>query len=447
MVHRTAGILAIGDELMLGQKLDTNSRLIAQSLFEQGVMPLEHVTVPDDLDAIAESVERLCGVVDFLAVTGGLGPTDDDLTRAALADVLGDELVEDPKAVERIAAYFEAIGREMPERNRIQALRPRSAECLDNPVGTAPGLFVHIGDGRPPGRGGCDVVCLPGPPRELKPMLARVLADRVVPSGTSTTRVLQTVGLGESDVAHRLGQLMDRRRNPLVGTTASSLIVSVRIRSIDVGGHDATKAALDQTESDVRARLGASVFASGDGPDVLERTVVELLRERGETLGVVESCTGGWLGEAITSVPGSSDVFPGGLVTYSNRLKTQLAGVPPELIETHGAVSAQVARAMGVGGRAVLGVDHCLAISGVAGPGASEAKPAGTVWIALASGEAPEDVRLFRHAGDRAMVRMRSVRTALAMLRLRLAGVQMPLLGEVEAPPGDAQGSSSNARA
>ncbi|MBS0197173.1 MAG: CinA family nicotinamide mononucleotide deamidase-related protein [Planctomycetes bacterium] len=420
--HRRAAILSIGDELTLGQTLNTNSRWLAERLSGAGVLPVEHVTVPDDLAAQTRAILRLAAACDLVVCSGGLGPTADDLTRQALAEAMGDQLVEDPLALEQVRAWYESRGREMPEINRVQALRPSKGQSLQNLHGTAPGLFGVVRSGGQE----CDVLCLPGPPGEMFPMFDAQLLPRLRPPAglVIRTRTLHCFGIGESDLAMRLGALMDRTRNPLVGTTASGGVVSCRLRYEGVGPGDAAEAALDETERLTRAAAGAYVFGSGQA--TLAGTVLDLLRAKGQTLGCVESCTGGLLGAYLTEVPGSSAAFVGGLITYSNYIKNSLAGVPSALTSPGGpgAVSGETARAMAKGGLDALGCDHCLAVTGIAGPeGGSEAKPVGTVWIARVSRDGSGDVRRFQMSGSRQNVREWSAKTALAMLRFHLAGL------------------------
>ncbi|MBX3378113.1 MAG: competence/damage-inducible protein A [Phycisphaeraceae bacterium] len=422
MSHRTGAVLSIGDELTLGQTLDTNSKWVSDRLLAHGVVPVEHATVPDDRAAIAAAIRRLAERADLVVVTGGLGPTADDLTRAGLADAMGDQLVEDAAAVAQIEAYFRARGTPMREINRVQAQRPRRGVCLANPNGTAPGLYgvVRVA------KGDVDVVCLPGPPREMKPMFEAEVVPRLkLEAGRHVmTRALHTFGLGESEIATRLGPLMDRDRNPTVGTTASQGVVSCRIR-YEGAGDGASE--IGKIETEVRTRLGPYVFGA-DG-DTMASVVLDLLRRRGEALSTVESCTGGLLGTMLTDVPGSSDVYVGGWVTYTNTMKTFEIGVPAELITRAGAVSREVAEAMARGGRERSGAAHALAITGIAGPGGgSEAKPVGTVWIAR-SGPGGDEARKFLFVGERANVRDWSARSALAMLRLALIGERGVKLG------------------
>lgn len=438
--HSKAAIVSVGDELTLGQALDTNARWLAEQLASMGIVPVEHVTVPDDLAAHVEALRRLAESVDLIVCTGGLGPTADDLTRAALARAMGDSLVEDPIALAEVEAWFAARGRELKAINRTQALRPTRGKTLPNPNGTAPGLFGVIAATRRAGHA-CDAFCLPGPPREMTAMFEAQVVPRLRPPAGRTVRmrVLHCVGIGESDLAMRLGGLMERTRSPLVGTTASGGIVSIRIRYEGPLLPTDADALLDETERRCRELASPHVFGTGD--ETLAGRVVHALRAKKQTLAVVESCTGGMLGQAITDVPGSSAAFLGGWITYTNALKTREVGVPAETFAPGGpgAVSAACARAMSEGGLRESGADWCLAITGVAGPdGGSAHKPVGTVYVALAGkGLAAMDVRLFRMGNDRASVREWSAKAALAMLWMHLAGTAgVRLLREaVEAKP------------
>lgn len=422
----TLAILAIGDELTCGERVDTNSAWIAARAADRGVRTIEHRTAGDDLAQIAGAIRELTAVARVLVITGGLGPTLDDLTRQALAAVLDEPLIEDPQALADLRTWYAGRSRPMPASNAVQALRPRSAWCLANPNGTAPGLAASVGHSR--------VFCLPGPPREMMPMFDREVlpAFAVDPEHAVHVRTVPTFGLGESAVADLLGPLMDRSRNPLVGTTASGGIVTCRVRF--TGPERNASSRLDETVVQIKQRLGPAVLCDHDPHDdglVLVRVVTDLLRARSETVSVVESCTGGLLGEMLTRLPGSSDVFIGGLLTYSNGLKSELAGVSATLIETHGAVSRTVALAMASGGRDRTGANHTLAVTGVAGPsGGSPEKPVGTVWIALASPDGQDQARRFCFMGGRDAVRLWSVTTALGMLRGMLLGTPVPLMAE-----------------
>jgi nicotinamide-nucleotide amidase len=434
-IHRTAAVVSIGDELTLGQKLDTNSQWISRSLVDRGVVVREHITLADDLAQNIAAFERLAAEHPLIICTGGLGPTADDLTRQALAAVMKENLVEDGRALAQIRTIMERRGRAMSDNQRVQALRPASAVMIDNPNGTAPGIHGHIASR------GCDIFCLPGPPGEMRPMFDSFIVPRLHtdPSRAVMTSVLHCLGIGEGDLAKRLGPLMDRARNPLVGTTASGGVVSIRIRY--EGDATLGPTALAATERECRDLAGPFLF--GDGEQTIEGVVLEMLRERRERLVVAESCTGGGLGGLLTGVSGSSDAFMGGWITYANEMKTIEVGVPSDLIEKHGAVSQPVAMAMARGALRHAGpAHHALAITGIAGPsGGSESKPVGTVFIARASrtpirreelaqaaGESPYSVetRRFLVTGDRNDIRGRSARIALMMLRFHLLGLPVP---------------------
>ncbi len=426
--HRRVSILSVGDELALGQTLDTNSQWISGELTGAGVNVIEHRTVRDDAEAITRAIREIAECSDLLVTTGGLGPTKDDLTRKGLADALDAELVEDPEALASIRAYFERFGREMAEANALQALRPTIARWLRNDEGSAPGLAATMHN--------CDIFCLPGPPREMHAMFAREIAPtlRIASADQTATHALQVFGLPESEVAGRLGALMQRGANPVVGTTASNGVITCRTRFS--GSPSEGDGALAEVERSIRNQLGSYVFAPAGVS--LAGAVIELLNERSERLCVVESCTGGLLGSMLTGVSGSSAVFIGGWITYANEMKSGEVSVPDAMLVEHGAVSAPVARAMAEGAlvSAAAGMaDHALAITGVAGPeGGTDEKPVGTVFIARASRAGDRvDIRRFRFGGDRETVRHRSALSALAMLRFHLIGKNdLELLSEVE---------------
>ena len=448
--HRTAALLSVGDELTLGQTLDTNTKWLADRLWSAGVTTVEHATVDDDESRIARALDRLGTEADLLIVTGGLGPTADDLTRFALARVIGGgadadrvTIEEDPGALATLRAWFADRPGGMPEANRVQATRPDGAELLANANGTAPGLFARVE------RLGCDVWCLPGPPREMHPMFDDHVAPKIRREDgvVGGVRLLLTIGIGESAIAERLGDLLDRGRParglPLVGTTASGGVVTCRVRH-EAADSETLVTALDAVEADIGERLRPAVFArrdpaKGDSLDIggaLAGALIRMLTERGEMIAFAESCTCGLLGATLTAVPGSSASVFGGFQTYANEAKAALLDIDMSRIDRFGAVSAEVASSMA---KAMLSrareadsrVAHAVSITGVAGPGASEAKPAGTVFIGLASRDADVEVRRFAFRGGREAVRSRSTVAAMAMLRLRLIDESMPLLGEV----------------
>ncbi len=421
--HRTAIIIATGDEIVLGQRFDTNSAWLARHLTELGVLPVKFAGVGDDRERLSSVLIAAAHDADLVLITGGLGPTDDDMTRLALADAMGEALIEDKAAFGMIQAWYARAGRSVPESARSMSMRPPSARVLDNAVGSAPGLAARVGR--------ADVFCLPGPPGEMRDGFERHVrpAIRRDPSRAIAMRVLPTIGLGESDVAQRLGPRMARDRNPLIGTTASSAVVTCRVRY--EGPPDGATAALDNAEREVRAALGACVLGAGER--TIAEFVVDLLHERSATLAVAESCTGGLLGGAITGVDGSSDVFIGGWITYANAMKQSQLGVPASVLERDGAVSRACAEAMSRGALQHSGATHAIAITGIAGPtGGMPDKPVGTVWISVTGHDGQIDTRRFAFVGDREAVRVWSVNSALAMVRLSLIGESMRLLRQVE---------------
>jgi nicotinamide-nucleotide amidase len=427
----TAIILSIGDELVLGQTVDTNSAWLSQQLSAIGVRILSHATVPDDLRAIEEGLiaATRCNV---LLVSGGLGPTEDDLTRQALAAILKVPLEINEAALRTLVGWFAELKREMPESNKIQAMFPRGTTPIPNTCGTAPGIYAELLT-----RGGqrSRIFIMPGVPKEMKAMFARDVLPQVrkLAGGAAiVSRALHTFGVGESTIGERLGDLMDRRRNPSVGTTVSGGVVSVRVNSY----FESRERALEELEKTVaacRERLGELIY--GEEEQTLAEVVAKLLRSDAvpealrfyqPVVTTAESCTGGLLAKMLTDIPGSSAYFRQGYVTYSNESKTDLLLVPAELIARHGAVSEPVAEAMARGAQEQSGAPYALAITGIAGPdGGTPEKPVGTVCVALAhaSGVA---VRTFRFPGDREFVRDRSAKMALTMLRFELIGKRMP---------------------
>ncbi|MGD9693388.1 MAG: CinA family nicotinamide mononucleotide deamidase-related protein [Phycisphaerales bacterium] len=416
--HERVGVVSIGDEICLGQKLDTNSRWIAQRLSDSGALVGEHASVPDDAGLIAATFERLARDHDLVVTTGGLGPTADDLTREGLARAMGEELVEDAGALEWITAYVRARGREMTETQRTQTMRPSGARCLKNDAGTAAGLVGRVG--------ACDVVCLPGPPREMRPMFEGWARDglRIAAGARVWTRFVHACGIAEADAAQRLGGLLARDRNPMVGITVSETVITLRMRYRGEEGE--ARARLDEAEKEARGVLGAHVFGAGE--ETLAGSVLRRLIARGETVVCAESCTAGMLGAAFGDVAGASGAFLGGWVTYSNEMKAMELGVARELVARVGAVSEEVARAMSEGALVNGDADHALSVTGVAGPsGGSEEKPVGTVFIARSwreKGMARTEVRRFLFRGERAVVRLRSVQSALSMLHFGIEGVE-----------------------
>lgn len=426
-----ACILSVGDELVLGQTVDTNSAWLSQQLAQIGLSVHSHKTVGDVQADIEAAISAAAEVVDVILISGGIGPTDDDLTRQSLAAVLKQPLELNEKWLENLNAFFAKLGRVMPKTNQIQAMIPKGAELIWNHNGTAAGLSATIEHRfdrtRPPRQ--VRVYVMPGVPKEMKAMFTTsVLPHLSGTGGVILQKTIHTFGAGESTVAEKLGDLMKRGRNPSVGTTVAGGIVSVRVNS---RFSDKTQAAneLESTTTQVKTALGDIVF--GDDAQTVASVVCALLREtviNGEpvTVATAESCTGGLLSKYLTDESGASTYFAGGWITYANELKTRELEVDPHLFESVGAVSEEVAIAMAVGARQNADADYALSISGIAGPdGGTAEKPVGTVWIGLANADG-NSARKFIFTGDREMIRDRAAKMALTMLRFALLGKPLP---------------------
>ncbi len=401
-------IIAVGSELSSGLSIDTNSAYLSQRLGEHGIATLRHVTVADDQAAIAEAIREAAARADWVLVTGGLGPTPDDLTRQALGEALGTRLRLDEASLERIETFFRDRGRTMVDGNRIQAMVPEGATPIENLRGTAPGLAAMLDRAQ--------VFVFPGVPSEMKAMFERSVVPQLPQgSGVILHETIRCYGTGESDLAEKIRDLMQRGGDLEVGTTVACGLISVRITCRGPSREQAREA-MDRMATEVVTRLGPLVLGIGE-EQTMERVVGEKLAARRETLATAESCTGGLVGELLTAVPGSSSYYLGGAITYCNAIKQQRLGVPVDMLEAHGAVSEPVAAAMAEGVRERLGSDWGIGITGIAGPtGGSEAKPVGLVYIALAGRDGTKVSRNV-FPGDRAMVRRRSALTALNMLR------------------------------
>lgn len=409
-----AETLAIGDELVHGFAVDTNSAHIARQLELLGVEVVRVTVVGDEPAALRAAMIEACARADVVVATGGLGPTEDDRTRDVAAAAVGADLVFDEDSWTALERRFARLGRTPPVSNRRQAWFPRGATILANQWGTAPGFALQLGRGR--------LFALPGVPREMHGMLdAHVLPwvrQRLV-TGAFVSHELRTLGLQEAELGERLADLMAAERNPRVGITAHYGMMTIRVVAHGVDA-DAARASCELTVAEVRTRAADVIAFEGDEP--LENVVVDGLRRAGLTLAVAESCTGGMLAARLTDVSGASAAFLEGFVTYQNQAKTGRLGVPAELIERFGAVSEEVARAMVEGLLARTGADLGLSITGIAGPdGGSDDKPVGTVWFALGGGggEVRAWQRRFTALGRR-FVRERAVLEALVALHRRL---------------------------
>jgi nicotinamide-nucleotide amidase len=399
---RRAAFVAVGSELLRAQRLDTNSLLAARLAGRCGFALVEKRAIEDDVDAIARAVKELAANVELLIVSGGLGPTADDVTREGVAKAFGLGIARQAALEAALVARFSRSGRPMPAIAARMADVLESAEVLPNPQGTAPGQLLQAG--------ACTIVLLPGVPRELETIFATHLVPRFAGASQTATRTLHLAGVYESAVEERVSHLYDRHGRDNVTILAGRGLVDLVLAA---QGDDAA-AVLAAMERDFVAVSGDDLF--GFDGETLPEVVLAALRRRGWRLACAESCTGGMIGAQLTSVPGSSDVFVGGVVAYSNELKQSLLGVEPELLATHGAVSEAVAHAMAAGA-CRLGADCAIAVTGVAGPGGgSEAKPVGTVHIAVYTPVTRHHLQR-RFPGDRAFVRELAANVAIDQLR------------------------------
>ncbi len=408
-----------GTELCLGDVINTNAAWIGQRLAALGFEVARQTVVPDG-GAVKAAIAEAAARADVVLVSGGLGPTNDDVTRESAADLLGLELQQDAGVTAQLEAYFAQRGRAMSPSNLRQARVPVGAQVLANPFGTAPGLYFPAELGASRGWN-AHLFLLPGPPRELKPMVETEVEPRlraVLPDSDSRSVLyLRLTGIGESDIVEAVEKQLEAVPRLELGYCIGRGDVDVRL----AGPEEAVQAGAQI----VRARLGDCILS--EDRRVLEEVVVHTLAARGEQLALAESCTGGAVAARITDVSGASAVFGHGFVTYANAAKQQHLGVPADLIETHGAVSEAVARAMAEGCLAVSGADHALALTGIAGPtGGSDDKPVGTVWIALASKGGETVARKFFYPGARDRFKLLAGQAGLELLRRRLHGLPLP---------------------
>ncbi len=412
-----AEIVSVGTELLLGQIVDTNAAYLGRALSEVGIGVYRRTTVGDNPERLRAALTEALDAADVVFTIGGLGPTMDDITRDVLSEVTGVPLALDDGIADRLRAFFVSRGLSVLDSQLRQAYVPVRGRALPNPNGTAPGLLFDV----PPKL----AIALPGPPGEFIPILDNevvpILRDRTG-GATIRSRVIRVCGLGEAAVEDRVKDLM-LGLNPTVAPYAKTGEVHLRVTARGSSAEEAEGLAAPLVE-EIGRRLGPHVYAFDDEP--LEAAVVRLLRDRASTVAVAESCTGGLLAGRITDVPGSSEVFLGGIVTYSNGAKADLLGVPPTMLEAHGAVSREVAEAMAVGVRRRLGSDLGVGITGIAGPGGGTAdKPVGLVWTAVSRAAGVVSERNV-YIGIRRDVRTKATQTALTMLRDELMAQTMP---------------------
>ncbi|MBV6458083.1 MAG: putative competence-damage inducible protein [Fimbriimonadaceae bacterium] len=410
-----AEVVSVGTELLLGQIVDTNAALLGRMLAEVGVANLHRQTVGDNLERVTRAVAAALARADVVITIGGLGPTEDDLTRDGVAAALGDKLIHDPDLEAELREIFARRNFPWLETQLRQAKRPANSRPLSNPNGTAPGLICE--------KGGKVVICLPGPPAELGPMVENFVKPYLAEksgSGIILSRVIRIIGLGESVVESKVKDLLVSK-NPTIAPLAHTGEVHLRVTARAANHSEAAKM-IEPLEAEVRRRLGQAVY--GCDTETLEGACIELLRQKSAMVAVAESCTGGMLGARLTSIPGSSDVVVGGAITYANSMKVKLAGVTEETLVQHGAVSAECAKEMALGVKELCSADFTLSVTGIAGPGGGSAeKPVGLVYIGVA---APGSVEAFQYSfpGSREVVRQRSVQAALFRLREALLAAE-----------------------
>ncbi|HEX5107068.1 MAG TPA: competence/damage-inducible protein A [Vicinamibacterales bacterium] len=414
-----AAILAVGSELLTPSRIDTNSLFITEQLNRIGIEVVLKLVVGDSREELARAFQLARSRAELVVSCGGLGPTDDDVTREAVAGVLGRPLAEDEAITAQLRARFAARGftTPMPEINRRQAMVPKGARVLENTRGSAPGLWIEDEDGL--------TLLLPGPPRELRPMLSSLVDGQLGTrsSGTSISRrVIRVAGRIESHVDEVLSPLY-REWEALqvpIGATILAALGQIELHlSVRSASRDEADAALERAAAQVVEFLGADVFTTRGL--AMEQVVGDLLVDRNLRIALAESCTGGLITSRLTDVPGSSRYVQQSVVVYSNESKTDLAAVPPSLIATHGAVSEEVAVAMAEGIRSRAAVDVGVGVTGIAGPGGGSAdKPVGTVAIAVAASGSNTRSRVFRFTGEREQIKFQASQAALDMVRRML---------------------------
>lgn len=410
---RKASIISIGNEILSGQTVDTNAAYLSGKLLSIGIPVVSSYTAGDDMDLIVRMLNLASGDADVVLVTGGLGPTDDDVTRQGFAKFLGSELELQSELFEKIRNIFANRQRPMPERNKIQAYIPAGTKAIENNLGTAPGIRAEL-------KGKLFFV-MPGVPSEMKQMFeGSVFPELQKFAGKQAVIVLKLrcFGAGESDIAEKLGDLMQRGRNPLINCTVHYGVITLHIIATAEDKGQAQEMA-QKCEKTLQNALGELIY--GTGEQTLAEVVGAKLAQQKKTIAVTESCTGGTLAKLLTDIPGASKYFTHGWVTYSNIAKIKALGIEADLIKEDGAVSCSVAEAMAKKAREIAGTDFAIGITGIAGPdGGSEQKPVGLVYISVDSDSGCETKRFVFAAHSRDFVRLQAAQTALNMLRLKL---------------------------
>lgn len=408
-----ACLISIGNELLCGRTVDTNAAWLSGHLFAMGVQTESVRMVADEIPDIVESIQQAQKHASIILVTGGLGPTDDDLTRQALAEYLGVELVYQPALAEKIETFFSRRNFPMPERNRIQAYIPDGAEPIDNPRGTAPGVLYESGD--------VLIALMPGVPSEMEVMFEQSVAPRILQrqdGGVVRSTNLRCFGAGESALAEMLGDRMQRGRNPLINCTVSEGIITLQLIATAENAQ-AANCLLDEHRRQLNEILGLLVFGAGE--ETLQDVVGRIMTQQKKTLATAESCTGGLVAKMLTDISGATAFFNCGWITYSNQAKIEQLGVSVALITDFGAVSEPVAEAMARLAAQKSGADCAIGITGIAGPsGGTEQKPVGLVYIGVLTDDVCRVHRFHFADAGRTSIRQRAAQTALNLLRLQL---------------------------
>ncbi len=411
-----AEILAVGTELLMGQIVNTNAQYLSSKLPDVGISVYYHSVVGDNPERLRESLELALKRCDVVITTGGLGPTQDDLTKETISEVCGRRLVLHQESLDAIRAFFKKIGREMTHNNEKQAYMPENCTILKNNNGTAPGCIIE--------QGGKVIVMLPGPPSEMKPMFD----DSVFPyfrersSYTIESKFLRVFGIGESAMETKILDLIEGQTNPTIATYAKEGEVTIRVSARVEQGKDAEKL-LGPVIEEIRKRTGDSLYSEEDR--TLDQVAAELLSGHKLTLATAESCTGGLISQMLTNIPGISSVFMGGAVTYSNDAKEEYLGVRRDTLLQYGAVSRQTAAEMAAGVRSRLKTDIGVAVTGIAGPdGGTPDKPVGLVYIGLSSvkGTVTKELRLL---GNRKRIRTITALHVFDMIRRHVSGLEI----------------------
>ena len=409
---KKASIICIGNELLSGQSVDTNSGYLGRKLLSIGMPVASIYTVGDETYSILRALKLAAEDAEVILITGGLGPTDDDLTRQVLAKFFAVELELQDVLLQKIESFFTNRNLQMSDKNKIQAYIPAGTTAIANNLGTAPGIMAEVE--------GKLFTAMPGVPSEMKQMFEESVFEKIrklAGEQAVVIRKLKCFGAGESEIAELLGSLMERGRNPLINCTVHYGVITLHIIATAKDNVKAVQMA-EKDEKLLTELLGELVY--GRGEQSLAGVVGEKLAEQKKTIAVAESCTGGLVAKLLTDVPGASTYFTHGWVTYSNSAKTTELGVSADLIENYGAVSKQVAEAMAKGARIKSGADIAIGITGIAGPaGGSRQKPVGLVYISTDSDNACV-TRRFIFSHDREFIRLRAAQTAINMVRLKL---------------------------